>query len=377
MRTRRIESPSPSGTFVTKDLDGNIVETVPGFARLYEHAIDDWQVGYNSPGDLYIDKIDRSIINHTWIDGLGIYSYEGNYAFPVSPQHIPLGECIPGFPDSTDYLATKLAARTNPSTPDVSMPQFIGELRDLPEQVFKRGQKGIEFTKGNLDSVGIRFGILPMVSDVLKLMNFHDSVQRRTGDLVNLAAGRGTRKKVHFGKGMKVNPIGSDIQPASGPLSFTAVIATEWEVWGVARWKPVDGFNPPPPGNPELAKLARSLCLGVSSRNDIYSYMRDAWELIPWSWMADWYLNIGDYLDASRNSSSFHPEGLWIMRMAHTTIKAKGPLGTYKLTHVTKQREQGYVSLTADHGVITPDQLSTLTGLALRDRRHRLPKAFR
>lgn len=327
------------------------------------------------PGDFALQKDSHSTMNHSWDDGVYTHKYV-DAVLLNDLNHLALDHHIPGFVWHVDTLATKAAARSNPSRPEVSVPQFVGELKDLPRSIYLRGKDGIRWAK--TDSIGIRFGILPFISDVLKLMKFQDKIVKRNNELDRLQSGKGLKRRIRLATAKdRVLLGGPNCFPDSGPNGFTAAKASEMEVWASVRWKP--GYEPmtAPSGSDERNKFVKAVLLGTSKRNDIYSYARDAWELLPWSWMADWFSNVGEYLDANRNRNVAQVEEVWVMRQRSTAVVTKGILGKYVSLRETKERYLGNVSLTVTPAVLTPEQVSILGGLAVKNPRHKMPRRLR
>jgi hypothetical protein len=328
------------------------------------------------PGDLSLYKEQHSIMNHIWSNEGSEWVYEyHNAVLWNNITHLDLTPVIPQFVWDIDYLATLAAARSNPSRPEVSIPQFVGELKDLPKAIYRQGKKGIEWAKS--DSLGVRFGILPMISDVLKLMNFKDKVAKRDNEFERLQSGKGLKRRIKLATAKRRVPLGApNCLPSSGPNGFTAEKITEFEVWASVRWKPGGVPMLHPPGSDERSAFIKATLHGTSERNDIYSYARDVWEIVPWSWMVDWFANCGDYLDANRNQDTAQMEEVWVMRKQSTRVVTQGNLGNYVSSLVTKERYRGYVSLSVNPRPLSPDQVAILGGLAVKDPRHKLPKRF-
>lgn len=372
MRSRSFVDPPVTG-FFRETTAGGATLTETAITRVLRHVIcNDLNPG---PGNFDLSITQHPLINHQWESDGRFFRYD-QAPMSMSISHYPVQYVIPDLVWDVNYLATLCAARTNPSRPEVSIPQVIGELRELPKAIYKRGSEGLSWAK--TDTVGIRFGILPMISDVMKLMRFSESVTRRSKEFDRLQSGRGLKRRVKLGIGTRSQgPFEPNCEPLSGPDAFEMHKETRWEVWGTVRWKP--GIVPmtAPSGSPERINEVRRILLGVSKRNDIYSYARDAWEILPWSWMADWFGNCGDYLDANRNQDVAQAEEIWIMRKGRTRLITSNGSVKYVNQLVSKERFAGNISLTVNPRPLSPGQVSILGGLALNNVRHKMPKRLR
>jgi hypothetical protein len=61
-----------------------------------------------------------------------------------------------------------------------------------------------------------------------------------------------------------------------------------------------------------LRRLARKAVFGLSFEPE------DAWNLIPWTWMIDWFSNCGEWLEAHNNRIPCSPERVCIMTKTET-----------------------------------------------------------
>jgi hypothetical protein len=64
---------------------------------------------------------------------------------------------------------------------------------------------------------------------------------------------------------------------------------------------------------------ARNLTFGLNSHGALAA----AWELTPWSWLADWFSNVGDVIAATNNSVPCTWSNLCYMRKLRSVIHAK------------------------------------------------------
>lgn len=186
--------------------------------------------------------------------------------------------------------ASKLLAQTNPSRPDVDIPVFVAELKDLPSLVYREGGNLLRrIAKYNLK---YQFGIRPLVSDLLSMLDWVALVEKRKKELEALAE-KGLRRRRLLDRGVNVS---SETKVLNSDAGVYANVKLEHErtaeVHGFVRWFPAPGF---PNTDASLLSAARRAVFGLTIDG------ATAWELIPFSWLIDWYGSIGTYLMATRN----------------------------------------------------------------------------
>lgn len=347
----------------------------------YEQC-DDEMPGWNSGAPFYVDRFKRGTISYVDHSSSTAARLEQTLAHPSATlTHLDPIECGAPYSYSPEYLATLIAARTNPSRPDVSLYQFLGEMRDLPKKVFEKGIKGQNWAKEENSAIATRFGILPFVNDVLKMTQFQKSFEKRAKEFHRLVDGKGLLRRVRLGRFKGGYELDSALPViyADEDKKFRSAYVTHWDLWGTCRWRPGSDsiFTSTTEDSRDRIAMIEALLRGTSQRNDIISYARDAWELVPWSWLSDWFLNVGDFLDANRNQNIAEISELYVMAYAVTVQRDQGPLGTVESYRETKMRTQQYPTLTAVGSYIGPDQIATLHSLATNNPRHQFPRKFR
>jgi hypothetical protein len=217
-------------------------------------------------------------------------------------------------------LAWSILAGTNPSVPHVSVPTIIGELKDLPSLVKVRGDGFLR--KVAQSHLSWRWAVRPMLSDLRKLCNFARAFDNRLAELYSLRDGRVMKRRCHLGRSEAI--IGAETNHwyhagfgvlLQGPLHHHLVK----EVWGTAQWKLAPDAMLPQMGFGPLKSLANRLNYGITS----HEALATAWELTPWSWLIDWFSNIGDVIAATNNSLDLHWQKICVMRRMFRNIDAK------------------------------------------------------
>nr|UJQ85419.1 MAG: hypothetical protein 1 [Leviviridae sp.] len=201
--------------------------------------------------------------------------------------------------------AAELLARTNPSRPVVDVPAFLGELGDFPKLFKIAGENAIRtVARGNL---AFWFGWKPMVQDLYKMMQFSTVANARAKELKEL-----------YTKGLSCTRSLDSISASSSTGSFQATAydtvkttrMSNAEIWGHCKWKPT---SVPPSTEQGMINLAMRAAYGLTLDP------ATAWELIPFSWMIDWFTSVGDYLNSQRNTVGAAPYDISIMRKTTTT----------------------------------------------------------
>jgi hypothetical protein len=208
-------------------------------------------------------------------------------------------------------VITEVQHRTNPSLPEVLVPNFLYELRDIPGMLHLKGlahsSTETRITRRNKSSdsaVAYNFGWAPLISDLLKLATFTYQVDERLQELEALHSSGLRRKRTVF----DTTVFGTQASVAFN-TSFGVTIggSVAWKQrerkWGSVRWIP----NAPFKGTKgDLATLARRIVHGWDfTPGAIASTL---WESLPWSWFADYFGNVGDYLSSQRNIANASAE---------------------------------------------------------------------
>lgn len=209
------------------------------------------------------------------------------------------------------YYRTKFLANVNPSNPTVDVPVFLFELRDFPRMLKQAGDVLRGKTKPS-DAAGAyvaySFGWAPLISDVSKLVGLSKVVNDRFKYLSKISAKGGARIKRKLED--TTNTLSTAVYTVSPPtgsiqnaLDATQVTTERMKVWGVARV--ASHPSPVQLDDPNMLAARSALGLNVSAAS--------LWEALPWSWLIDYFVNVGDYLDATRGFINSSVTGLNLM----------------------------------------------------------------
>jgi len=238
-------------------------------------------------------------------------SFSGSGAGPASILWTPAQS-------SASALTTMLLGRSNPNRPIVDLPVFWAELKDLPKMI-KQAADAIGWAKGwakggpgptaqGIASANLayQFGWGPLMDDLWKLATFQDAYEKRRDQLTRLYSGRGLRRNIKL-ESFSDTASGSSTTNAGSQVT----IPTRWnskrsyKCWGSVRWTPTGKIpGDRTPSDREIYRSALGLNLSAASM----------YELIPWSWLIDWFSTAGDFLAAHRNSIPVAPSNVCIMR---------------------------------------------------------------
>lgn len=210
--------------------------------------------------------------------------------------------CSPGYggdflspptPSSDDSSVIKALSRTNPSRPVADIGVSIAELRDAPQLIKIAGDTLLK--RGANAYLSYQFGWKPLISDVKALLNFQSHVEKRRAELMRLYSGRGLKRRVRLGSHFGQKTFGNYPIMTFGPyLTSNGRSTVHQRRWATVRYSPRYG-SIPPKSDKEYTKLATRAVYGLTIDQST------AWELMPWSWMIDWFSNMGDFLVATRN----------------------------------------------------------------------------
>jgi hypothetical protein len=285
-------------------------------------------------------------------------------------------------------------ARTNPSRMDDSPLELIQDIADLPRQLKDVGkilQMANEIKKGrrylsnltNLrtaaqQNLAVQFGWLPFIQDVRKLFDFQAATHRRAAELHKLFSNQGLRRRISLGSSHAEASGLSQYSSATyaGIITYNASKTTSSKTWATVRWTPTQ-LPPLYPDTLEQLKLARKLVAGFS----LEGLASGAWNVLPWTWMIDWFSNVGSFIAAGSNTVPASSGAVCIMTTVETQVtwsrldaltkEIEGWDGS--VIYVSKSRDVGGLSLEATLPFLGAKRLSILGSLAIQ-RITKLPK---
>jgi len=334
---------------------------------------------YTTGGKLKRSKSASPSTDHYFNDYLADW-----FRFEANGQHLD----VSGVPDIFTRC-TNAVARTNPSRPYVDVPASVLDIRtrigqikedfdDLLKRVprrhrvYHRGYRALEHGEAWLQ---YKFMIAPLVGDIVKMTNAVEQIHRRIGELNRLYDGKGLRRTVNHGSWSErilipSVPIQSAYQVCNIPYRAETFVNCRTHV----RWAPESRVGLKPPSD-VLRAWARRAVMGATID------LSTLWELTPWSWLADWFGNVGEFYKANRNIIPARLIGVYPMKHTRTEYffpawswTSKGRLTTFtgaSRFRESKTRSIGAVTLVAHFPLLESSQVGILAALAASGNRRR------
>lgn len=298
-RTRSRSNGAVSGSvihrnFMNGEIDSTVVSTLEPLVTELIHDT----CGYPEPHALYLERHRRGYMVKQGGGG-SWFSYEG----------VPAGfDTVINYPALGDEnsFATAAAAKTNPGKPTVQLPVFIFELREIPKLIRDTGRvllgkppgKSIAGKAGSA-YLGWQFGWKPLIKDLTDLVTFAAAVEKRKQMFRNMVSKGGYRGKYSLNGGAGAGGENTyDFIASMWPWCKVRVTSTTVvKRWAVCHWVP----NLPPglmSDDSALTSYARKSVLALHKQQ----ILSNVWEALPWSWLTDYFTNIGNVLEANDNS---------------------------------------------------------------------------
>lgn len=212
--------------------------------------------------------------------------------------------------DTTADYGARAWSKYKPGKPDAGLGVFIAELRDMPRllrdtNVFLKSiwNKKYAPTPRQLgkDYLTYQFGMAPFVRDVKKFVNLYQNFDKRLADLRRLngqwirRSGSVVTEQNVLGRYEGQNVYGFDWMPNTSAIvqgSYGAWGKTWFSknVWFVGRfryWIPETDFSSAPLARANMARKMAGLSITAAN----------VWEVIPWSWLIDYFVRVGDLLE--------------------------------------------------------------------------------
>lgn len=248
-------------------------------------------VSHGNPGPPY-----RSgkgfLVKH---DSLDVKSIRTGDAWDGSSQYDGVYVCstIPSVASIPDQSTALFAAggtaisRARPGDAEASVGQFLVELRDVPRMLAIRHQKSASGIFLNL-----QFGWAPFFNDLKKMYELQKSIDKTLKQL-RRDNGRIIRREYSFPVEQTVSAnefTGTYVSPANGLVPMThkmhRLSTTVKRQWFSGAFR----YYVPDIQSPRWNRHAINNLYGLQPNAELL------WQLTPWSWLVDWFGNVGDIL---------------------------------------------------------------------------------
>lgn len=353
--------------------------------RLY--GVDKILVGSNlNPSRPYVNTLwDRSLLvseNHRRVNKFGpwdgggpfyqwsrVISHAGQKVVPAfrivdkgnytclgvvgSPLQTPTVKVPPAWSTVKSTLSGLYATgykKARPGNPVASVAQFVAELRDVPQLPFKR-----LFTHGLRTPVPLRdiprllrdyhrgfkslgseylnvvFGWLPFLSDLRKMFYLYQTLDKRLTQIVR-ENGKFIRRRATIRDDTSVSQVGPTVYnypyanvygapgeiDSPGSTHYTVTTRTAVKEWFVGSFRYML-FEPDPS---QWTSTCKAHLFGAIPTPSLL------WELMPYSWLIDWFANVGDVI------SNASPNAVDNLTMRYSFIMRREQTSTEWRAHV-------------------------------------------
>lgn len=265
--------------------------------------------------------------------------------------------------------SNRLWSLTNPARPNVSIPNILFELKDLPELIRIRGSSHLQkLASGYLN---YKFGWEATLRDLKSLVQTYAGVESRFRELEQLASGEGLRRRVVLDRAsdtVKTNNV--SIESVTFGVTCNIVKTTTGTQWGTIRWLPSKSSLPK--SREERMLQAQRLVFGYHPSN----WLLASWNALPWTFLIDYGVNVSSFLQGTNNAIAYVPRTPWLMTSYDNHLTGERvpggnqfwisatPLPGYRKT---RYRQVAAPSLLPSSlPALTGNQLATLTALAAK-----------
>lgn len=253
----------------------------------------------------------------------GRFPASGSLVFEYDQLPMQAGPAFPASPFAAELSAfqlsgyrTEILARTNVGVPSANVPQNIAELGDFAGLVTQT--KALWSDALRLVALGYiswRWVVSPLVSDLKALADFSKTVSGRIKTLESLRDRGFHRKRVFLARGYhRVTGSPEIVESQDFLLYGTPTTVSQSRVWGSVKWNLAPGVQLPPDQR-GIADFSAMIDLGYTT----YNGLRTLWELCPWSWFVDWFVKVGEFIDAHDGTVPCYSEDCCVMRMLTST----------------------------------------------------------
>lgn len=303
--------------------------------------------------------------------GYDFRNYMGTWqaSDPAALWHNPI--YAPSFTD----MALDTIKRTNPNNAEADLGQDLAEMGEIPSLIrdsykgfFDAFPPGLAKKIRNLGSrvallnILYQFGYAPLIDDTKKMLEFPKAVERRIKELERLQAKKGLRRTIELFSDCNVTQFNATIQSSGVFINTTITKSTRMRIRGHIRWYPL-----PPILRRDHSVLDDAIRTVAGNEWDIVTI----YNIIPWTWLADYFTNLGDLIQLNRNTVECYHEPVRIITHVLTeTICAPWTNGVVTMTPIKNSLEEtsrmiAVPTLSARQQFLTEKQTSIISSLAV------------
>lgn len=320
-----------------------------------------------------------------------LYKYVGSFISSIEPGDfsglVPTtmgsGSWV-SFGDPSPY-GPAAWAKFAPGRPQVQLGVALGELRDLPRMLattakgfhdaWKDLRRVMNFREASNHWLNHQFGWLPFLADVRRMLHTYRNLDRLYAEAV-----RNNGQWTRYGGTVLVEDTSSvtsssDTMSAHFPTlnsyfydssstgSHSIIVHDTTRVWFEGKFRywiaNIDSIFT----NRNFERRLFGLSLTPSL----------VWELIPWSWLADWFSNIGDVFAAVDNGWADNLAAKYayvmcrkerVVELTSTNLVVGRDTWTYSVT-TKKRSEASPLGFTLSWPDFTPRQIAILAALGI------------
>ncbi len=303
------------------------------------------------------DKITYTGIKHRYSGRSYLYQMD---PYPYAPA-----------PETLFYageLFTAALANMNPSTSALDLPLFLFEFKDFPSMLRNLGEilaKRITPRTSTDAFLAYKFGWAPLISDLKKLLNIQKLIDNRLKYLKKYS-GDGGRVSRQLHRGTVTHPGG--VFPFHETAIWQTIQISLEDKETFTSWFCADLKI-----NIELPKtLDEQQALAARAAFGLYSPASTLWNAIPWSFLIDYFSNIGDFLEATTGLIPFSSSRVCVMQKSirTRTLRMVAPVNGVSCStgkQVVTRRDRAVspiaIPLVLPRAFLTGSQLANIAGL--------------
>jgi hypothetical protein len=287
--------------------------------------------------------------------------------------------------EPTTAEITQSVLSSNPFRYEVSVPVMIAELLEV-SSLFKLNFRSLSTATGS-SFLNIKFGWETLIADIKSLSKILKSIESRIQEFNSLVKKGGSRRYCFVSK----KRVTENYSPSSGRACYSASYSTWYsddvatytsKVWGTVRWKPQ---------RDKVIEVERLIAARKELTLILFGLERNVgtqvWEAIPFSWLIDYFLGVGDIFKALENTDLVIPYDICVMRerevIVSVKVRPKNRNDSFygysyatpgKMKYVQKNRQlltpsEAYTGLLG-FGILNQNQALTIMALLLSRRKN-------